>query len=70
MLSCAFTLRNPSAFLCHDMLYAQISPSFLYHERVSHSGILGLLARDRKLHKAMNLLMESEFMFFRVVFAP
>ena len=50
-------------FICiHDTQH-------LHHKRVSHSGTLRLLSLVRKLQRAMNLLIESEFMSFRVVFA-
>ena len=67
MLSCAFMLRNPSAFSVMTCCMCINQSLYFNNERVSHSGTLRLHARVRKLQKSMNLCLESEIVLFRLV---
>ena len=68
LLICA-RAQKPERFFPLLLLLTCIHVSLhLHHERVSHSGTFSLLARVKKLEKAMNLSLESEITFFRLVF--
>ena len=65
---CARAQKPERFFLCCCLFTCIHEPLHLHHQRVLHSGTFSLLARVRKLEKALNLLIESEFMPFRLVF--
>ena len=61
--------QKPERFFSVMTCYRHTDQSLYFnHERVSHSGTFSLLARVKKLEKAMNLSLESEITPFRLVF--